>query len=68
MSAPPRSLRDVPTSAALDGFIAGALTCLNHEEIIAVTPDPSGRDDAWCRVLVTFADGSACYVSVEVAR
>nr|WP_192830575.1 hypothetical protein [Mycobacterium sp. UM_NZ2] len=57
----------MPTNA-IDQLLADAVTSDDHPTVADVVVDPSGRPDAWCRVIVQFADGSACYITAEELR
>ncbi|ULP45916.1 hypothetical protein [Mycolicibacter virginiensis] len=57
----------MPTNA-IDSLLADAVTGAAHPAVAEVITDPSGRPDAWTRLTVKFADGSACYISAETVR
>lgn len=57
-----------PPTDRVDDFLATVIAESDHPEIVSVQMDPSGRPDAWTRVKIVFADGSAMHIGAELAR
>jgi len=61
------SVRAVSNAAAVEDLISRIIRDAAHPDIAAVATQPSGPD-GWCRVKVSFADGSAVYVGTAGGR